>query len=85
MRAAFETPLRYKEDSGRWRLKTPPDTREEESQMRGIRKLVLALTVALAAVPFAAAPASAVVCHEEPGSCCGDVKVLGKTIVTIYC
>lgn len=50
-----------------------------------IKKLVLVLTVALAAVPFAAAPANAVVCHEEPGSCCGDVKVLGKTVFTIYC
>ena len=53
--------------------------------MKRLKTFLVATVLALAAVPFAAAPANAVVCHENPGSCCGDVTVLGKTILTINC
>jgi hypothetical protein len=53
--------------------------------VRRLKTFIVAAVLALAAVPFAAAPAGAVVCHENPGSCCGEVKVLGKTILRIDC
>ena len=32
-----------------------------------------------------AAPANAVVCHDNPGQCCGGVTVLGKEVFRIDC
>ena len=53
--------------------------------MRKMKVLLVATVLALGATPFMATPANAVVCHDEPGSCCGDVQVLGKTILHYDC
>ena len=48
-------------------------------------KLFLVVSVTALASLSIAAPAQAVVCHENPGSCCGGVEVLGKEIFRIDC
>ena len=32
-----------------------------------------------------AAPANAVVCHDDPGSCCGGIVILGKEYLAYNC
>jgi hypothetical protein len=51
--------------------------------MRKLRNLLIAATLAATSMLAFAPPAHAVVCHEY--SCCGDVVVLGKTILRIDC
>ncbi len=53
--------------------------------MRKLRVLLVGTVLALGTMPFTVAPAHAVVCHEDPHSCCGDVQVLGKTILHYDC
>jgi hypothetical protein len=49
--------------------------------MRTLRSFLIAATLAATSMIVFAPPADAVVCHEY--SCCGDVVVLGKTILRI--
>jgi hypothetical protein len=53
--------------------------------MRKIKLLLLGTVLAFGVLPFSASSAGAVVCHDYPGGCCGDVEVAGKTILTINC
>jgi hypothetical protein len=53
--------------------------------MKKIRNLLIAVSLVWAGILAAAPPASAVVCIEDINSCCGDVVILGKTIVSIDC
>jgi hypothetical protein len=53
--------------------------------MRKLKLFLAATVLALGTLPFIASPASAVVCHDNPGGCCEDVTVLGKTILHIDC
>jgi hypothetical protein len=52
--------------------------------MRKIKIFLVALGMALGTLPIAS-PAHAVVCHDYPGGCCGEVTVAGKTIIRIDC
>ena len=51
---------------------------------RKLKSLVIVAVVALGSLSIAA-PAQAVVCHDNPGQCCGGVEVLGKEIFRIDC
>lgn len=53
--------------------------------MRRVKLLLAAVGLALASLPVVAAPAGAVVCHDEPGMCCEDPVILGKGINVIDC
>lgn len=54
--------------------------------MRQLKRLMLITALLLGTLLFTAAPAGAVVCIEEnPGGCCEDVTVAGKTILHIDC
>ncbi|HJR46414.1 MAG TPA: hypothetical protein VJ927_12505 [Actinomycetota bacterium] len=53
--------------------------------MRKVRLFLATVVIALAALPVTAAPAAAVVCHDQPGMCCEDPEVLGKPINVIDC
>ncbi len=53
--------------------------------MKKLRTLLVVTGIALGSLGFMAPPASAVVCHDNPGQCCGGVTVLGKEILRIDC
>ncbi|MGH2806092.1 MAG: hypothetical protein ACRDKT_02330 [Actinomycetota bacterium] len=46
--------------------------------MRKVRMFLVALGVAVWSLP--AAPAGAVICHDQPGMCCDDPVILGKPV-----
>ena len=46
--------------------------------MRKVKILLAATVMAFSSLVAVAGPAGAVVCHEEPGSCCEDPTILGK-------
>jgi hypothetical protein len=52
--------------------------------MGKLRLVLVGAIVAAWSMSFAA-PAGAVVCVEEPGSCCESVEVLGKEVLHIDC
>ena len=49
-----------------------------------LKSLIVVATVAVGAF-WIAAPANAVVCHDDPGSCCGGVTILGKEYLHYDC
>lgn len=53
--------------------------------MRSFRVFLVTLALAIGAAFFSPASANAVVCHDYPGGCCGEVELLGKTILRIDC
>ena len=53
--------------------------------MHLLRAFLVTLALALTMALLSPVPASAIVCHDYPGGCCEDVKVLGKTILHIDC
>ena len=53
--------------------------------MRLVRSFLVVLALAIGAALLSPASASAAVCHDYLGGCCGDVEVLGKTILRIDC
>ena len=46
--------------------------------MRRVKIVVAAVVMAFSSMVAFAGPAGAVVCMEEPGSCCEDPVILGK-------
>ena len=53
--------------------------------MRKVRLFLGAMLIALTSLPLTAAPATAVVCHDQPGMCCEDPELFGKPINVIDC
>ena len=53
--------------------------------MRKIKILLVTGSMVSLSILAAAPPAASVVCHDEPGMCCEDIEVLGKTIIPIDC
>jgi hypothetical protein len=49
-----------------------------------LRSLLIVTVVTLGSLSIAA-PAQAVVCHDNPGSCCGGVTILGKEYLHYDC
>ena len=51
------------------------------------KKMKLLLVGAVVAVGSLgiAAPANAVVCHDDPGSCCGGITIMGKESLAYNC
>jgi hypothetical protein len=54
--------------------------RYQEDGMRKVKLFLAVIGMALASLPVTAAPAGAVVCHDQPGMCCEDPVILGKPI-----
>jgi hypothetical protein len=48
-------------------------------------KMFLVVSVTALASLSIAAPANAVVCHDDPGSCCGGIVILGKEYLHYDC
>ena len=49
-----------------------------------LKLLLVGCVVAVGSLGIAA-PANAVVCHDDPGSCCGGVVILGKEYLHYDC
>jgi hypothetical protein len=53
--------------------------------VRKIRILIVVASMVWLSILAAAPPAAGIVCHDQPGMCCEDVEILGKTIIPIDC